>query len=294
MSDTSPLQKPDWIKVRSGETDDFSKTMQIIKKYGVGTICEEALCPNIGECWKNKTATFVIMGNICTRNCSFCNLKTGTPHSLDPMEPEKVALSIRDLGLKYVVITSVTRDDLPDGGASHFAETILKVKEISPGTEIEVLTSDFSGDIDSIKIVTEALPNVLGHNIEIVQRLHHIIKNPPSEYNKSMEFLKNIKKISPNMVTKSGLMVGVGENKEDVVKTFRDLFNVGVDIVTIGQYLCPSEMHYPVARYITLEEFQDYKDAAINMGFKQVVSGPLVRSSFRAREVYSTLCSLKR
>jgi lipoic acid synthetase len=268
--------------------------MEIIKKHGIGTVCEDALCPNLGECWKDGVATFLIMGSICSRNCSFCNIPCGTPRALDPSEPTRVAMAIRELELKYVVITSVTRDDLPDGGAAHFAEMVQGVRDISPETKIEVLTSDFGGATDAIATMVKSNPDVFAHNIEIVKRLHHAVKRAPSNYNTSLKLLKYMKELSPGIVSKSGLIVGVGETKDDVIETLNDLYEAGVDIVTIGQYLSPPASCLPVARYLHVEEFQDLCEIALGIGIKNVVSGPLVRSSYKANESYSSICSLKR
>ena len=208
------LQKPKWIKVKSIGTKGFEDTLKVVKERCIHTVCEEALCPNIGECWGNKTATFLIMGDTCTRTCRFCNIKTGCPAKLDSDEPQKVAQSVKDLGIKYAVITTVTRDDLPDGGAKHFADVINAIREMNPETKIEILPSDLRGDIESIKTIVEAKPDVYGHNLEIVKRLHPDVKRPPADYNISIKVLKQIKELDQNMITKTGIMVGVGETKE--------------------------------------------------------------------------------
>lgn len=284
------LVRPEWMKVRSGASVGFAETLSIVKKYGVSTVCEEALCPNIGECWRNRTATFMIMGYICTRNCGFCNVKTGRPRKLDPDEPQKVAQAIKDLGLKYAVITTVTRDDLADGGAAHFAKVIQTIRAISPDTKIEILASDLGGKKENIEQVVLAGPDVYGHNIEVVKRLHKTIKKLPSSYKTSLEALKLTKEINKDMITKSGLMVGVGESSEEILETLEDLKKAKVEIVTLGQYISPSVSHYPIARYITPEEFLKFREEGLKMGFKEVISGPLVRSSYRAGEVFSSLC----
>ncbi len=291
MRQNIPLAKPEWLKVKSGSSNEFKETLAIIKKYGVSTVCEEASCPNIGECWKHRTATFMILGYICTRNCGFCGIRTGTPQPVDPKEPENIAMAIKDLGIKYVVITTVSRDDLKDGGASHFAEVILKIKELSPGTKVEILGPDLLGNRTYIKTVTDALPDVYGHNIEVVRRLHEAVKKPPSNYDVSIQTLNIIKELNPNIITKSGMMVGVGETFDEVINTFEDLKKARVDIVTVGQYISPSASHYPVMKYITPEEFKIYEEKGLEMGFKQVISGPLIRSSYKANEVYSSLCT---
>ena len=286
------LKRPDWIRVTSSFSNGFSDTLNVIKKSGVNTVCEEALCPNIGECWKNKTATFLIMGDTCTRMCGFCNIKTGCPGKLDEKEPEKVAESVKELDIKYAVITSVTRDDLKDGGALHFANVIRKIKEVNPDTKVEILTSDFQGNEDSIRTIIDANPDVFGHNMEIVRRLHKTVKKPPADYDISLDFLKKIKKINPNMITKTGMMVGVGEIKDDVLELIDDAVNSKVNIISIGQYMTPSTSHYPIVRYVTPEEFDEYREYGEKFGIS-VVSGPLVRSSYKARETYNTLCHLR-
>lgn len=285
----SDLKRPEWIKVPASVSKGFSETLQIIRESGVHTVCEEALCPNIGECWKHKTSTFLIMGDICTRNCGFCNVKNGRPFPLDNMEPKKVAESIRKLGIKYAVITCVTRDDLPDGGAQHFARVIQSVREMNPETKIEILTSDMRGNEESIKTVVDAKPDVFGHNMEIVRRLHKQVKHPPADYDISLNFLKRVKEIDPNMITKTGMMVGVGESKDEVLELIDDVSKSRVDIIAIGQYLTPSTHHYPIARYVTPDEFEEYARYGEKIGIK-VISGPLVRSSYKALETYNELC----
>lgn len=282
-------ERPKWIRVPAGGSKEFLDTLNVVRSTGVHTVCEEALCPNIGECWKNKTATFLIMGDICTRMCGFCNVKTGLPKPLDPSEPDKIAESIKLLGIKYAVITCVTRDDLKDGGADHFAKVIRRIKEINPETKVEILTSDMRGNQSSIETVVRAGPDVFGHNMEIVRRLHKNVKRPPSDYDVSLSFLKKIKEVNPEMITKTAMMVGVGENKGDVFELIRDVVNSKVDTISIGQYLTPSTYHYPIERYVPLEEFAEYKKYGESLGI-QVISGPLVRSSYRAMETYTKLC----
>lgn len=292
MSENTPLVKPEWIKVKSGESGGFAETLSVVKKYGVSTVCEEALCPNIGECWKHKTATFMMMGYICTRNCGFCGIKNGVPKPLDPEETEKVAMAVRDLGLRYAVITTVSRDDLEDGGSSHFAKVICRIRELSPETKVEILAPDFRGNEGHISLLVSAKPDVYGHNIEVVRRLHKAVKKPPSDYDVSMETLRIIKKLDKEMVTKSGLMVGVGETFEEVIEVLEDLRSANVDVVTLGQYISPSASHYPIVKYVTPEEFAEYRKYGIELGFKEVLSGPLVRSSYKAGETFSSLCAI--
>lgn len=292
MSGNVQLAKPKWLRVKSGDSDGFAETLSIVKKYGISTVCEEALCPNIGECWRHRTATFMIMGYICTRNCGFCGIRCGTPKPLDPNEPEKVALAVRDLGLKYAVITTVSRDDLEDGGAAHFAQVIHKIRELSPETKIEILGPDLKGNEEHIKIIADAKPDVYGHNIEVIKRLHKAVKKPPSDYDVSIETLKIIKKLDKNMITKSGMMVGVGETFDEVMETLEDLRSADVAVVTLGQYISPSASHYPIVKYVTPEEFAEYRERGLKMGFKEVLSGPLVRSSYKAGETFSSLCAI--
>ena len=283
------LQKPKWIKVKSIGTKGFEDTLKVVKERCIHTVCEEALCPNIGECWGNKTATFLIMGDTCTRTCRFCNIKTGCPAKLDSDEPQKVAQSVKDLGIKYAVITTVTRDDLPDGGAKHFADVINAIREMNPETKIEILPSDLRGDIESIKTIVEAKPDVYGHNLEIVKRLHPDVKRPPADYNISIKVLKQIKELDQNMITKTGIMVGVGETKEEVFELIDDTVLAKVDILTIGQYLTPSIDSYPIDRYVTPEDFLEYEEYGKSAGIK-ILAGPLVRSSYKAAETYFELC----
>lgn len=286
------LKRPDWIRVKSSSSDGFIETLNVVKSHNVYTVCEEALCPNISECWKNKTATFLIMGDTCTRMCGFCNVKTGCPSKLDKKEPEEVAKSIQDLGIKYAVITCVTRDDLTDGGADHFSKVIHKIKELNPETKVEILISDLQGNEKDIRTVVNAKPDVYGHNLEIVKRLHKNVKKPPADYDISINVLKKVKEIDSNMITKTGIMVGVGETKSEVLELIDDVINANVDILTIGQYLSPSTSHYPIVRYVTPEEFKEYKKYGESKGL-QMISGPLVRSSYKARLTYNTLCNLK-
>jgi lipoic acid synthetase len=289
MLKVEKLNRPDWIRVKSPNSCGFTDTLNVIKTRNVHTICENAMCPNIGECWKNKTATFLIMGNICTRTCKFCNVATGVPKQLDSDEPKNVAQSVQDLGLKYVVITSVTRDDLKDGGAAHFARVIRAIKKLNYKTEVEILTPDFQKNDEAIKIILDAKPTVWGHNLEVVKKLHQNIKRLPSNYATSLDFLKKIKKFSPSIITKTGIMVGIGEEKSDVLEFIKDTAATSVDIVTIGQYLAPSKFHYSIVRYVSPEEFSEYEQYGKTLGSK-IVAGPLVRSSYRAKEAYNSLC----
>ena len=282
------LKRPDWIRVPASVSRGFTETLNVIKNAGVHTVCEEAMCPNIGECWKNKTATFLIMGDICTRNCGFCNIKHGHPAPLDEDEPEQVAQSVHKLGIKYAVITCVTRDDIKDGGAQHFANVIKAIRTLNPETKVEILTSDLRGNVEAIRTIIRAKPDVFGHNLEIVRKFHKQVKRPPADYDISLNVLRTVKKIAPQMIAKTGIMVGVGETKSDVFELIDDVVHAGIDILTIGQYLPPSPLHYPIARYVTPEEFIEYAEYGKSHGI-EVISGALVRSSYKAKETYELL-----
>ena len=281
-------RKPDWIRTRIVDTQNYFKTKEIINKKKLHTVCQEASCPNISECWSKKHATFMIMGDTCTRACSFCNVKTGKPTILDPLEPSKIALATKELNLKHVVITSVDRDDLFDGGANHFSKVISETRRVNKNTTIEVLTPDFLRKGESYKKVIEAKPDVFNHNIETVPGLYRKVR-PGSRYFASLELLKNAKKIDTNIFTKSGLMVGLGENKDEIIQVMDDLKSAEVDFLTIGQYLQPSTKHHPLNRYYTVEEFEELKNVAISKGFLLVSSSPLTRSSYHADEDFSVL-----
>jgi lipoic acid synthetase len=271
---------PDWIKIKM---TDLHNTKHLLRSHRLSTVCEEARCPNIGSCFSKPTATFMILGSVCTRNCGFCNIGHSIPIPVDPCEPERVAMAAREMGLRYVVITSVTRDDLPDGGASHFAETIYSVRRLLPESGIEVLTPDFKGDLNALKKVIEAGPDVFNHNIETVPRLYKEVR-PQADYARSLKVLRWAKESGIER-TKSGLMVGLGETFEEVVEVMRDLRNIDCDFLTIGQYLRPSKSNLPVREYVRPEIFEMYKDIARQLGFKAVASGPLVRSSMNAEEM---------
>ena len=281
-------KKPNWIRTKILDTQNYFKTKEIINKKKLHTVCQEASCPNISECWSKRHATFMIMGDTCTRACSFCNVKTGKPTFLDPLEPLKIALATKELNLNHVVITSVDRDDLKDGGANHFSKVILETRKINKKTTIEVLTPDFLRKGDSYKKVIEAKPDVFNHNIETVPGLYRQVR-PGSRYFSSMELLKNVKKIDRNIFTKSGLMVGLGENKDEILQVMDDLRSAEVDFLTIGQYLQPSVKHHPLDRYYRPEEFEDLKNIAKTKGFLLVSSSPLTRSSYHADEDFVKL-----
>lgn len=278
-------RKPEWLKSKQIPTEEEQKVRRLMKNLHLNTVCREARCPNRVECFNRGTATFLIMGDTCTRRCRFCNVNKGKPQPLDKEEPRHVAEAVKALGLKYVVITSVTRDDLPDGGAAHFASVIRKVREIDPGVGIEVLIPDFQGDSDSLNTVLDARPDVLNHNVETVSRLYEAVR-PGAAYERSLELLARAKTINPSIKTKSGLMVGLGETDEELYGVFADLRKAGCDLLTIGQYLAPTKEHYPVADYILPEKFEEYRAKALEMGFLDAASGPLVRSSYKAGEMF--------
>lgn len=282
------MRLPEWIKVKS--FTGLHNTKSILRNYGLSTVCEEAKCPNRGECFSKPTATFMILGSACTRNCGFCAVESSKPGPLDNDEPERVAMAAKEMGLKYVVITSVTRDDIKDGGASHFARTVSAVREHLPAAKIEVLTPDFRGNKDSLKTVLDSGPDVYNHNVETVPRLYPYVRHQ-ADYRKSLNVLMNAKSIAPEITIKSGFMVGLGETFTEIIDVLRDLKTAGCDTVTIGQYLRPSKKNLPVREYIRPEMFDVYKEIALDMGFKYAASSPLVRSSMNAEEMYNTAYS---
>ena len=275
--------KPDWLKVRAPGSPSYLRLKSIMRDLRLNTVCEEAHCPNIGECWAHGTATFMILGDVCTRACSYCAVSHGRPAAIDAGEPERVAHAIQTLGLNYVVITSVDRDDVPDGGAAIFAETIRQTRARLPECRIEVLIPDFQGKEASLHTVLDARPNVLNHNTETVPRLYRMARSG-GRYSRTLELLDRARTYAPEVPTKSGLMVGLGEQREELLAAFRDLRGVGCAILTIGQYLRPTTEHAEMVRYYRPGEFADLKQAALDMGFVQVESGPLVRSSYHANE----------
>ena len=281
-------KKPSWIRSKITNSKEFFLTKTIVNQNNLVTVCQEANCPNITECWSKRHATFLIMGDTCTRACAFCDVITGKPKSLDPFEPYKIANAVNKLNLKHAVITSVDRDDLNDGGANHFYEVIIETKKLNPLTTIEVLTPDFLRKGDSYKKVVEAAPDVFNHNIETVPSLYRQVR-PGSRYFASLELLKNVKMINKNIFTKSGIMVGLGENKNEIIQVMDDLRVANVDFLTIGQYLQPSPKHYPLQRYYHPDEFKELKDIAISKGFLLVASSPLTRSSYHADEDFKKL-----
>ena len=279
--------KPSWLKVKLPTHQNFFKISDLLRKKGLHTICESAKCPNIYECWSKKTATFLIMGDVCTRNCSFCAVKSGKPKRLSPDEPARIAEAVECMGLKYAVITSVTRDDLQDGGASFFAETVNTVKDNSPEAKVELLIPDFKGSSKALKTVIQSRPSVINHNLEVPYDLYSSINRVPQNYFRSLQVLEEAKKMGS--FTKSGIMVGLGEDYPQIIKTFKDLRTVSCDLLTVGQYLQATKSNSPVKKYYTPNEFKDLKNIALDMGFKQVESGPLVRSSYRAHNLYKSL-----
>lgn len=285
----NPIQrKPAWIRVKAPTSETYHETRKIMRDNNLSTVCEEAACPNIGECWSKRHATMMIMGEICTRACAFCNVATGKPNALDPFEPTNVAAAVAKLGLKHVVITSVDRDDLDDGGAAHFAEVIRATREVSPDTTIEILTPDFLRKEGALEVVVAARPDVFNHNLETVPRLYGEVR-PGARYFHSLRLLDEVKRIDPTIFTKSGIMVGLGEGKEEVLQVMDDLRSADVDFMTIGQYLQPTPKHHAIDRFVTPDEFGHYKKMALSKGFLVVASTPLTRSSYHADEDFAQL-----
>ena len=276
-------QKPEWLKIQMIDPAKRARMTGLLKQLNLHTVCEEANCPNRMECFGRGTATFMILGSVCTRNCAFCAVTKGKPQPIDPGEPESVAQAVKNLGLRHAVITTVTRDDLPDGGAGVFAEVIRQIRAVSPKTTVEVLISDLRGDWNALKIIAGAGPEILGHNVETIPRLYPEVR-PKAVYSRSLELLARAKELAPATLTKSGVMVGLGETHAEVLEAFEDLRKADCDILTVGQYLAPSTRHHPVAAYVAPEEFGRYEEEGYRMGFRFVASGPLVRSSYRAEE----------
>lgn len=291
--DTPVLRKPEWIRVKAPGSEVYSETKKIVRDNHLVTVCEEAGCPNIGECWSKKHATMMIMGDTCTRACSFCNVTTGLPAPLDPDEPENVAKAIAKLGLRHVVITSVDRDDLADGGAQHFVEVIGAVRRLSPGTTIEILTPDFLRKEGALEKVVAARPDVFNHNLETVPRLYLNIR-PGARYFHSLRLLQRVKELDPTIFTKSGIMVGLGEAREEVLQVMDDMRSADIDFLTIGQYLQPTRKHAAVDRFVTPEEFKSYETVARTKGFLLVSSSPLTRSSYHADEDFARLSEARK
>ncbi len=286
------LRKPDWIRVKAPGSPKWAETNRIVKAEGLVTVCEEAGCPNIGECWEKKHATFMIMGDTCTRACAFCNVKTGVPQALDADEPRKVADAVAKLGLEHVVITSVDRDDLDDGGAEHFAEVIRAIRRASPNTTIEILTPDFLRKEGALEVVVAARPDVFNHNLETVAS-NYLKVRPGARYFHSMRLLQKVKELDPTIFTKSGIMVGLGEERNEVLQLMDDLRSANVDFITIGQYLAPSRKHHAVIRFVTPDEFKSFETVAYVKGFLMVSSTPLTRSSHHAGEDFAKLVAAR-
>lgn len=281
------IPKPSWLKVRAPTGENYSRIKEMLGDLKLATVCQEARCPNIGECWAGGTATFMIMGEVCTRGCRFCNVKTGNPKGvLDPFEPEKIAYSISQMNLEYVVITTVDRDDLPDQGAEHFSRTVTTIKKLAPNLIVEILAGDFRGDQDLVYQLTDAKPDVYAHNIETVERLTPKVRDPRAKYRQTLRVLEMVKERDATRYTKSSIMLGLGETDTEVLQTLKDLRNVGCDVVTFGQYLQPTKRHLKVEEYVTPEKFQEWQAIAEDMGYLYVASGPLVRSSYRAGEFF--------
>ncbi len=279
------LIRPDWLKMKIPSGENYVKVRKTLQKYNLHTVCEEASCPNVSECWGVGTATIMIMGDVCSRGCKFCNVETGKPFELDSEEPQHVAEAIKEWNLRYVVITSVCRDDLPDEGSEHFARTIQCIKSECPNTVVESLIPDFSGNENFIENIVKAKPNVIGHNVETVKRLSPSIRDLRANYKQSLKVLKYVKELDSNIFTKSSLMLGLGESEEEILQTAQELRDVDVDIITLGQYLQPSLSHLPVKEFVTPEKFYQLKIDLKKLGFLHVESGPFVRSSFRASDV---------
>ena len=277
------MRHPPWLKVRISHEGDYAEVGDLVRNYHLHTVCQSARCPNIGECWRARTATFMILGEICTRNCRFCAVSSGQPAPLDPEEPARVGQAVQQLGLRHAVITSVTRDDLKDGGGAHFAETIHQIRLYTPACRIEVLISDLQGSIEALKTIVYARPDVLNHNIETVPRLYPLVR-PQADYRRSLRLLEVVRELDGDLATKSGLMVGLGETPDEIQQTMQDLRAMDCDLLTVGQYLQPSYGHLPVQRYVPPEEFDRLRKNGESLGFRHVEAGPLVRSSYHAAE----------
>ena len=279
-------RKPPWLKVKIPAGEKYTQVKSTVREHRLATVCEESMCPNIGECWSSGTATLMLMGSVCTRACQFCAVDTGNPRGwLDPLEPENAARSVELMGLQYVVLTSVDRDDLPDGGASHYAACVAAVKARSPGTAVEALTPDFAGDFASVEAVLDSGLEVFAQNLETVRRLTHYVRDPRAGYAQTLRVLDHAKRYRPEVLTKTSLMLGLGERDEEIRQTMDDLRAIDLDVVTLGQYLRPTVNHLPVERYVSPPEFERYRRWGLESGFLEVVAGPLVRSSYRAERV---------
>ncbi|WP_322506608.1 lipoyl synthase [Anaerolinea sp.] len=291
--DTTPIRRPSWIRVRAPSGETYEWLQKLMRQKALHTVCEEAGCPNMGECWGSGTATFLMLGDVCTRTCGFCDIKRGKPAVLDFLEPERVAQAVKAMNLKHAVITSVNRDDRRDGGAPIFAMVIQRIREIHPGCSIEVLIPDFKGSAEALRVVMNARPEILNHNVETVPRLFKLVQ-PQDRYEWARATLTHAKMMDPDVLTKSGIMVGLGETMDEVKAVMEDLRSWSVDILTIGQYLQPSRQHLPISRYYTPEEFEELREFGYQIGFKWVESGPLVRSSYHAAEQVRALSAVHR
>lgn len=286
--DILPEPKPSWLKVKLVHEPKYEAVKQLVTEQGLSTVCQEAKCPNIHECWSHGTATIMIMGSVCTRACKFCAVDTGNPKGwLDVNEPQKAAHTVNTMGLKYVVLTSVDRDDLPDGGAAHFAATVRAIKETVKDITVEVLTPDFQGDTSAVDILVNAKIDVFAQNVETVERLTHTVRDPKAGYQQTLDLLEYCKKTYPHVLTKTSLMLGLGETDDEIFQTLKEMREHGVDIVTLGQYLRPTLNHLPVARYVSPDEFENYRKIGLELGFLEIVAGPFVRSSYRAEKVFA-------
>ncbi|HMN60083.1 MAG TPA: lipoyl synthase [Anaerolinea sp.] len=290
---TTPIRRPSWIRVRAPSGETYEQIQALMRQKSLHTVCEEAGCPNMGECWGSGTATFLMMGDICTRTCGFCDIKRGRPEVLDFLEPERVAQAVKAMNLKHAVITSVNRDDRRDGGAPIFAMLINRIRAIHPGCSIEVLIPDFKGSLEALRIVVNARPEILNHNVETVPRLFKQVQ-PQDNYEWAKATLSNAKRLDPDVLTKSGIMLGLGETMDEVKEVMQDLRSWGVEILTIGQYLQPSRQHLPIARYYHPDEFAELKEFGLGIGFRWVESGPLVRSSYHAADQVRALSAVHR
>ena len=290
---TAPLRRPEWIRVRAPSGETYQWLHELMRSKALHTVCEEAMCPNMGECWGSGTATFLMLGDVCTRTCGFCDVKRGRPAPLDWLEPERVAQAVKAMQLKHAVITSVNRDDRRDGGAPIFAMVIRRIRALHPGCSVEVLIPDFKGSLEALKIVMDARPEILNHNVETVPRLFKTVQ-PQDRYAWAAATLSHARQLDPEVLVKSGIMVGLGETMDEVKAVLRDQRDWGVDILTVGQYLQPSKKHLPIQRYYTLEEFAEIKDYGLSLGFKWVECGPLVRSSYHAAEQVRALSAVHR
>ena len=289
--DTTPIRRPSWIRVKAPSGETYERLQQLMRQKSLHTVCEEAGCPNMGECWGSGTATFLMMGDVCTRTCGFCDIKRGRPAALDFLEPERVAQAVKAMDLKHAVITSVNRDDRKDGGAPIIAMVISRIREIHPGCSVEVLIPDFKGSIEALRMVVAARPEILNHNVETVPRLFKLVQ-PQDRYEWARATLSNARRLDSEILTKSGIMLGLGETMEEVQEVMRDLRSWDVQILTIGQYLQPSRQHLPVARFYTPEEFTELREFGLSIGFRWVESGPLVRSSYHAAEQVRALSTV--